>query len=490
MSRPNIVFILIDDMGWMDLSCMGSTFYETPNIDQLAAEGMAFSDAYASCPVCSPTRASILSGKYPARVGVTNFIGGTQTHSQLGGERGRLLSAPYTPHLALTEKTIAKALKQHGYTTWHVGKWHLSGYMRRDETGPNPYSPENHGFDINIGGCSWGMPFGRGGYFVPWDHPNLPPKEGDDYLTDRLGDEAAQLILGSDGSTPFFLNMCFHSVHIPIQAKEETIQKYRHKATITGLDEIEPFEIGDFYPCEHKKTQRIKKRLVQSDPVYAAMIEHLDENVGKILTALDKKEIAENTIVVFTSDNGGASSSEGSPTCNAPLSEGKGWMYDGGLREPLLIRWPGRIVPGTTTDAIVTSPDFYPTLLEAAGLPLEPEQHVDGMSFLPVLEGAARHDRGAIFWHFPHYGNQGGLPGCAVRRDDWKLIEFFEDDGIELYNLTEDVGELRNVVQKHPDTVADLLAELHAWQDDVGALYPEPNPDFVPWQDADLKAID
>ncbi|MBT3381645.1 MAG: sulfatase [Lentisphaerae bacterium] len=489
MNKPNIVFILIDDMGWVDLSCMGSTFYATPNIDRLAAEGIAFSDAYASCPVCSPTRASILSGKYPARVGVTNFIGGSPAHSQRGGDRGRLLAAPYTPYLAPEEKSIARALKEHGYQTWHVGKWHLSGYMNRNEKGPNPYWPENHGFDVNIGGCSWGMPFGRGGYFLPWDHPTLEPREGDDYLTDRLGDEAAQLIRESD-DRPFFLNMCFHSVHIPIQAKEETIQKYREKATAMGLDEIEPFAIGDFFPSEHKKKERIKRRLVQSNPVYAAMIEHLDENVGKILDALEAKGVAENTIVVFTSDNGGTSTSEGSPTCNAPLSEGKGWMYDGGLREPLLVRWPGRIAPGTTTDALVTSPDFYPTLLEAAGLPPEPQQHVDGMSFLPVLNGASTHDRGGIFWHFPHYGNQGGLPGCAIRKGDWKLIEFFEDDSIELYNLADDISETHNVASGHPEIVEELLVELHDWQHDVGALYPEPNPDFTPWRDADLKAID
>ncbi|MBT3191457.1 MAG: sulfatase [Verrucomicrobia bacterium] len=478
MHQPNIVFILIDDMGWMDLSCQGSTFYETPNIDRLASEGILFSDAYAACPVCSPTRASIMSGKYPARIGLTHFIGGG-SHCKAGSERGRLLNAPYVPFLSTEEKSLASAFKQHGYATWHLGKWHLGG---------EAYWPDRHGFDINLGGCHMGHPSGEGHYFPPWQIPTLDQKEGDGYLTDRLGDEAARLIGESDG-TPFFMNMWFYSVHTPIQAKPEKIAKYEAKARAVGLESVNALVEGDYFPAEHKKTKRLQRRIVQSDPTYAAMIESLDENVGKILAALEEKGIADDTIVIFTSDNGGLSTAEGSPTCNAPLSEGKGWMQEGGVREPMLLRWPARVSPGQVTDAIVTSPDFYPTLLEACGLPLSPEQHVDGKSFLSVLDGGESFDRGAVFWHYPHYGNQGGTPGCSIREGAWKLIEFFEGE-IELYNLKDDLGEAHNLSASEPARVKELLTKLHAWQQEVGAINPAPNPDWKPWLDADLNPLD
>ena len=479
---PNIVFILIDDMGYMDLSCMGSSFYETPNIDRLAREGMLFTDAYAACPVCSPTRASILSGKYPARLGLTNWIGhGRPELSDWGGEKGKVLGAPYIPYLPTTEESLAKALKNEGYATWHVGKWHL---------GDEPYHPEHHGFDVNIGGCYMGHPCGRGHYFTPWDIPTLESKEGDDYLTDRLGDEAAALIRTHDTATPFFMNMCFYSVHAPVMAKPEKIAKYEKKAAEMGLDKIEALIPGEHFPVEHKKHLRVVRRVIQSDPTYAAMIEHLDENIGKILTALDERGLSDNTLIVFTSDNGGLSSAEGSPTCNAPLHEGKGWMYDGGTREPLLIRWPKRIKPGTRSNALVTSPDFYPTILEACGLPLKPEQHCDGKSFYSVLHAPeAPFDRGSVFWHFPHYANQGGEPGCSVRRGDWKLIEFFGDE-TELYNLADDIGEQKNLVETHPEILQELQTELHGWLDAVNAIEPRPRPDWEPWQDPNLCAED
>lgn len=477
---PNIVFILVDDMGWMDLSCQGSRFYETPNIDRVAAEGMRFTDGYASSPVCSPTRASIMSGKYPARVGVTNYIGGDENcrHCKPGGEKGKLLSAPYVPFLPTGETSVATALKRHGYATWHLGKWHL---------GSEAYWPDQHGFDVNLGGCHMGHPSGKGHYFTPWEIPTLPEKPGDNYLTDRLGDEATNLIKNNDG-TPFFMNMCFYSVHTPIQAKPEKITKYEAKAKALGLDRQQAMIEGDYFPLEAKKNMRIQRRVIQSNPVYAAMIESLDENVGKILDALEEKGIAENTVVVFTSDNGGLSTAEGSPTCNAPLLEGKGWMYEGGVREPLLVRWPSQVQAGATSDAVVTSPDFYPTFLESCGLPLMPEQHVDGKSFLPALRGEA-FDRGAVFWHFPHYANQGGTPGCSIRKGDWKLIEFFEG-GMELYNLKNDISEQHNLVERHPERVKELLTELHAWQDEINAINPAPNPEWQPWRDADLNPLD
>jgi arylsulfatase A-like enzyme len=414
--KPNILFILIDDMGWMDLGCYGSTFYETPNIDRLSKDGLIFTQAYAACPVCSPTRASILTGKYPATVGVTSHIDHTGKNHPL---RGKLMEVSYFRELPLTEKTLARALEEKGYRTWHVGKWHL---------GNRPCYPDRHGFEVNIGGCEFGQP--KHGYFSPW---NLPVLKGDDvpegtYLTDYLTDKAMDLIKeNKESDDPFFLNLWYYSVHTPIQAKSEKIEKYKAKARDMGLDQSSPFVEGPFFPAENKKDQRICRRTVQSDPVYAAMIESLDENIGRLMALLKELEMEENTIVVFTSDNGGLATGEGSPTCNTPLAEGKGWKYEGGIREPLLVKWPGKIAPGSRTAEPVTSPDFYPTLLEAVGLDLIPEQHCDGESFLPLLQGKSWTRSNPLFWHFPHYGNQGDTPGCAVREGDWKLIEFFED---------------------------------------------------------------
>jgi arylsulfatase A-like enzyme len=462
MSQPNILLILIDDMGWKDISCMGSEFYETPNIDRLAQEGMTFTSGYASCPVCSPTRASLLTGKYPARVGVTNWIG--------GDTKGKLIDAPYVWELPLEEVSIAKALKDAGYATWHVGKWHL---------GKEPFWPDKHGFDVNVGGCHMGCP--HHGYFSPWSIPTLPDGPEGEYLTDRIGDETVRLIESHDSATPFFLNLCFYQVHTPLQAKPEKIAKYEAKAKTMGLDKVQTHEEGDFYPCEHKKDGRIKRRLVQSHTTYAAMIESLDENVGKVLDALAARGMLDNTLIVFTSDNGGLSTSEGSPTCNAPLTEGKGWTYEGGIREPWLVRWPGVVAAGGTCDEPVTSPDIYPTFLEAAGAPLRPEQHVDGVSIMPLLKGEQM-TRGAIYWHYPHYGNQGGTPGGIVREGDWKLIEFYEDSHVELYNLASDISEQADLAEADPERAEAMRAKLALWRAQVGAIMPKENPDFVPWR--------
>ena len=464
MTRPNLVFILIDDLGWRDLACYGSSFYETPNLDRLAAEGMSFTDAYAACPVCSPTRASILTGKYPATVGVTDWIDwGLGIHPC----RGRLVDAPYVDHLPLEEKSLAVALKEAGYNTWHVGKWHLGG---------EPYLPENHGFDVNVGGCHWGSPLN--GYFSPYDIPGLENGPQGEYLTDRLTTEAVRLIENNDGK-PFFLNLWYYSVHIPIQARQEYIEKFEAKARAMGLDRVDPFQVDDFFPCEHKKDERIVRRLIQSDPAYAAMVYSLDENVGRLLTALERTGQAKNTVVVFTSDNGGLATAEGSPTSNAPLSEGKGWMYEGGTREPLIVHWSGVVEPGSACPVPVTSPDFYPTLLDVAGLDPLPEQHQDGVSLVPFLKGADSLDRGAIFWHYPHYGNQGGTPGSSVRAGDYKLIEFFEDRHLELYNLKEDIGEEHNLAEAEPALRGELGAMLVDWREQVQARIPEPNPDHA-----------
>ncbi len=460
MQKPNFVFILLDDMGWRDLSCCGSEFYETPNVDRLAAEGMRFTDGYAACPVCSPTRASILTGRYPARVGVTNFIGG---HT-----RGRLIDAPYTDHLPLEETSLASALKRGGCNTYHVGKWHLGG---------EPFWPEEHGFDANVAGCHWGLP--NNGYFSPWGNPRLEDGPQGRYLAARLTDAATRLIRGN-GEAPFFLYLAYYSVHVPIQAKQPHIERFERKAREMGLDGIRTHEAGEHFPCEHKKDRRVQRRLVQSHPIYAGMIQSVDENVGRLLDTLDELGLSENTVVFFTSDNGGLATAEGAPTCNLPLAEGKGWMYEGGTREPLLVRWPGHTAPGSTCAEPVTSPDFYPTILQMAGLPADPEQHCDGLSIVPLLEGSDGLDREAIYWHYPHYGNQGGTPGSSVRAGDWKLIEFFQDGRLELYNLREDPGEDENVARRESHRTERLHKMLLRWREEMEAVIPEPNPEYDP----------
>ena len=457
MAKPNIILILIDDMGWTDLGCYGSSFYETPNLDRLATQGMRFTDAYAACPVCSPTRASIMSGKYPARVKITNFIAGAAT--------GKLLSTPYLHYLPHEEKTVASALRDGGYTTWHVGKWHL---------GAEPYWPQHHGFDVNIGGCGAGMPRS---YWSPYKNPMLPDGPEGEYLTDRVSDEAVRLIRNRPDK-PFFLNLCYYTVHIPIQGKPHLVEKYKAKAASLGLDQRDPFIVGEHFPCDHKRDQQVTRRIFQSDPGYAAMVQTLDEGVGRILAALDEEGIADNTVVMFTSDNGGLATAEGSPTCNAPLAEGKGWMYEGGTREPMIVRWPGVVQPDTLCTVPMTSPDFYPTMLEIAGLDPLPTQHCDGASIVPLFEGKGEIDREAIFWHYPHYSNQGGGPGCSVRAGDWKLIEFFEDHRIELYNLRTDVSEDTDLAAEEPERAADLQGLLHDWLENAGARIPEPNPEW------------
>ncbi len=457
-SKPNFLFILIDDMGWKDVACCGSEFYETPNLDKLAEDGVKFTNAYASCPVCSPTRASILTGKYPARLGLTNYIG--------GNAKGKLIDAPYIDHLPLEEITIARALKDAGYRTYHVGKWHLGGEQ---------YYPEKHGFSVNIAGCHWGAPRT---YFSPYNIPNFSNGPDGEYLTDRITDEAIKLI-ENNGDDPFFMYLSHYAVHIPIQVPEKYKQKYIVKARELGLDKQKTFEEDGFFPCEHKKDQRIVRRLIQSDPAYAGMIENLDYNIGRVLKALDYCGKMENTVIFFTSDNGGLSTAEGSPTCNFPLSEGKGWMYEGGVREPLIIKWQDVIEPDSICDVPITSTDFYPTILEMAGLSLMHEQHCDGVSFLPVLTGSGKIEREAIFWHYPHYGNQGGTPSASVRSGNYKLIEFFEDEHLELYDLNEDISEKNNIANDCPNVTKMLKEMLKEWQNQVSAKIPERNPNYT-----------
>jgi len=455
IEHPNFLFILIDDLGWMDLGCYGSSFYETPNLDKLASEGIRFTNAYASCPVCSPTRASILTGKYPATLGLTQFIGGST--------EGKLIEPPYIDHLPLNEMSLATTLKENGYQTWHVGKWHLGG---------EAYYPEKHGFDVNIAGCEWGAPIH--GYFSPWRIPTLKDvPERRKYLTDHLTDEAIKLVFNSDDK-PFFLNMWYYCVHVPIQAKKENTKYYREKAKKIGQKNLNPFVIGENFPCTHKKDLFVKRRIVQSDPKYAAMIHSLDENIGRLIETLEDVGKRDNTVIIFYSDNGGLSTAEGSPTCNAPLSEGKGWMYEGGTRVPLIINCPTIATPGQLCNAPITSTDFYPTILEIANIPLMPKQHCDGVSFLPLLKQEKTYNRGPIFWHFPHYGNQGGTPSSSILVDDYKLIKFYENDHLELYNLKNDISEKNNIVSKELERANQLDKILRDWIKKSKALFPRP----------------
>ena len=451
--QPNVVFFLADDLGQRDLGCYGSKFYETPNLDKMAAEGAKFTDAYAACPVCSPSRASILTGQWPQRTGITDYIGAAQPDKW--NRNTTLLPAPYSDRLALDAPTLAKSLKKAGYATFFAGKWHL---------GPEGFWPENQGFDVNMGGIDRGGPYGGKKYFSPYGNPRLPDGPEGEHLPDRLATEAAKF-MEAKKDRPFLVYFPFYSVHTPLMAREDLKEKYLKKKKDMGLAE----EWGR----EHTRDVR----LVQEHAVYAGMVEAMDLAVGKVLAKLDELGLKENTIVIFTSDNGGLSTSEGSPTSNLPLRGGKGWMYEGGIREPLIVRWPGVTKPGSVIETPVSSPDFFPTLLEAAGAKPEPGQKLDGVSLVPVLKGGSLAER-ALFWHYPHYGNQGGAPGAAIRRGDWKLIEWFEDQRVELYNVKEDIGEQEDLSRDQPALVEKLHAELRALQKDTGSLFPMPNPNY------------
>jgi arylsulfatase A-like enzyme len=447
--KPNIVFILADDLGYMDIGANNpKTFYETPNIDALAAKGMNFKQAYAACPVCSPTRASIMAGKYPARTGVTDFIPGMRS--------AKLLSATNANHLALAETTIAEALRDAGYTNFFAGKWHL---------GDDEFYPGAQGFDPKL------KVMGKGQFYYPPDAP-LADRKNDGKTTDLIADAAVRFIEASK-DRPFFAYLPFQAVHIPISARPDLVAKYERKQAAAP---------PDAWGMERDS----KVRLVQNHAAYAAMLEQMDSAIGRVLAALDRNDLADRTVVVFMSDNGGLSTAEGHPTSNLPLRAGKGWLYEGGIREPMIIRAPGITKPGSVCETPITSTDFYPTLLELAGLPLRPQQHVDGMSLVPLLKGKSL-ARGPLYWHYPHYSNQGGAPGGVVRDGDWKLIEWYEG-GVELYNLASDVAEEHDLAGEQPRKVQELQAQLAAWRKQAGAIMPAPNPHFDPDAKPPVKA--
>ena len=462
---PNIIFILVDDLGWKDVGSYGSTFYETPYIDALAAKGMSFTNAYAASPVCSPTRASILAGKHPVRLGTTDWFGAPQPEDVYNRKtwKNQLFPASYKEYLPLEEKTIAEALKEYGYTTFFAGKWHL-GYDER-------YWPEHQGFDVNKGGFFMGHPPRNGkanGYFPPYGNPRLGDGPKGEYLPHRLAEETVTFI-EQHQDQPFLAYLSFYSVHTPLMTTEELQAKYERKREELGLT-------NNWWGKEGNR----KVRKIQNHAVYAGMVEAMDQAVGRITSKLRELDIDDNTIIIFTSDNGGLSTAEGHPTSNMPLRAGKGWLYEGGIRVPLIIKWPEVTKPGSVSTEPVISMDFYPTILHAAYLPPESEQHLDGQSLVPLLKGEVL-DHRPLYWHYPHYGNQGGSPGSVIRDGKWKLIEWYEDRGkIELYNLHKDIEEKYDVSDEYPDTTKRLYEQLKEWRSSMDAREPSLNPIYKP----------
>lgn len=452
--KPNVVVFLVDDLGQRDIGCYGSTFYETPHVDRLAREGAKFTSGYAACPVCSPTRASLMTGMWPQRTGITDFIGAPLKPE--GWKRNtKLLPAPYTDRLSLETPTLAKAMKSAGYATFFAGKWHL---------GPEGWWPENQGFDINRGGTDKGGPYGGNKYFSPYGNPRLTDGPNGEHLPDRLATETSAFIK-ENKDKPFFAYLSFYSVHTPLMAREDLRLKYEEKRKRLGLE------------AKWGREEPRDVRLVQEHAVYAAMVEAMDQAVGKVLQTLDDLGLAKDTLVIFTSDNGGLSTSEGWPTSNLPLRGGKGWLYEGGIREPFVVRWPKVLATGREIDTPISSPDIFATMLDITGSKPVANQVVDGRSLVPLLKGTTMPER-ALFWHYPHYGNQGGAPGAAIRKGKWKLIEWFEDSKVELYNLDNDLSESNNLATKEKSVVDDLLKELHAWQKSVGAQFPIANESY------------
>jgi arylsulfatase A-like enzyme len=439
--RPNVVLILADDLGAVDLGCYGSRFYRTPHLDRLAAGGRQFRQAYAACPVCSPTRAALMTGKNPARLHLTDWLPG---RPDLPGQR--LRRPAFRQELPLAEVTLAEALKSAGYATAIFGKWHLGGAG---------FEPTRQGFDVNVGGEGAGSPMS---YIAPFSRngrsmlglADAPPGQ---YLTDRLTLEAERFI-DANKAQPFFVYLPHYAVHTPLTAKPEVEAKYpKWDGTPHGR---------------------------QENPTYAAMIESLDDSVGRIVAKLDALDLTRRTVVIFTSDNGGLATREGPrtpATINTPFREGKGWLYEGGLRVPLIVSWPGHVTPGPE-DTPVGSADLWPTVQALCGLANVPE--VDGVNLAALLTDGKPIGGRPLYWHYPHYSNQGGRPGGAIRDGDWKLIEFYETGRRELFNLAKDRSESTNLAAKEPAKVDELAAKLAAWRSAVGAQENSPNPDYVP----------
>ncbi len=453
--QPNIVFILADDLGARDLSNEGSTYYESPNIDRIAREGMKFTRGYATCQVCSPSRASILTGKYPVNTGITTWIGDRSGEAWRGTRRhDSHLPPQYERQLRASEHTLAEVLGAAGYRTFFAGKWHL---------GDKGSWPEDHGFAINKGGWRVGGP--SGGYFSPYRNPNLQDGPPGESLPIRLGHETARFIR-ENKDEPFLAYLSFYSVHGPIQTTAELWKKYRDKAVAAGL--VEERFVFD---------RRLCVRQVQDCPIYGGMVESMDDAVGLVLAELDEQGLMDDTIVCFTSDNGGVSSGDAFSTSNLPLRGGKGRQWEGGIREPFYIYAPGVAKAGSSCDVPVSGIDWYPTLLELAGVAVPAEQKVDGTSIVPLLKGGSIAAR-PLYWHYPHYGNQGGEPSSILMEGDWKLIYYHEDGRHELYNVTTDVGEQKDLLAAQPERAKAMQARLKRWLDSSSAKLPTPDAQF------------
>jgi len=470
----NVVVFLVDDMGWTDLGCQGSDLYETPNIDRLAASGTRFTDGYAACTVCSPTRAAYQTGQYPARLRVTDFIPGHPI------ENTPMIIPEWTQRLELEHSTIAEMLKSAGYQTAHLGKWHLTERDRSatgNSTGHYPtHYPEKQGYDFNIGGNEHGAPpsyfwpYGRGKTLVDKkDNPilrTMPARDSSteaEYLTDRIADEGVRLIerfAGDGDQRPFFTSFCFYNVHTPLQGPADLVKKYRKK-------------IAETSPERH------------TNPVYAAMVESVDRAVGRVLTTLEEQNLAERTLIIFTSDNGGL---RPQATDNSPLRQGKGGIYEGGVRVPFIVRWPGVTPAGSVSHEAVITMDIVPTILAATGVeaPAAARAKLDGVSLANVLRAPSSStlDRNALYWHYPHYHSMGARPYSAIRAGDWKLIQLHgKMDSPELYNLVDDLHEDTNLAANYPDKAGELLKMLDAWRNSVDAQMPRPNDNYAPDKD-------
>ncbi len=452
----NAVVFVVDDLGWADIGCYGSSFYETPNVDRLATNGVKFTSAYATCPVCSPTRASLITGKWPQRTGITDYIG-----AQGGADWKRntqLLPSEYRQELDHSFDTIAETLKTHGLATFFAGKWHLGG---------EPYWPEHQGFDFNLGGYDKGGPYGGNKYFSPYGNPRLPDGPEGEHLPDRLASETVKFIQScKEKNQPFLAYFSFYSVHTPLMARKDLEEKYKAKRQSLDPNRV---RFGEEPPR--------KVRLVQDHAVYAGMVEAMDQAVGKVLDALESQGLDDETLVIFTSDNGGLSTSEGSPTSNLPLRAGKGWLYEGGIRVPLIVRYPGKLAGGKTTDVPACSVDLAPTLMEISKVDVQKLKY-DGVSLAKLATDAGgNYKERPLFWHYPHYGNQGGAPGSAIRMGDWKLIRRYEDNREEVFNLAKDPSE-ENPSQELPEKVEFMRKKLDAWLVDVNASMPTANPSY------------
>lgn len=453
--KPNVLFIVADDLGYHDLSCMGSKYYETPNIDQIAGEGMVFTDGYAACQVCSPSRASLISGKFPARHGITDWIGArTGEDWSKAGYNTKLMPPEYEYKLAQEYITLPEALKEAGYLTFFAGKWHV---------GEKGSWPEDHGFDINKGGWDVGSP--KGGFYAPWNNPNLPSGPDGESLTMRLAQETADFIKANKDTT-FLAYLSFYAVHAPIQTTQEKWAKYRQKAQEQGIADS-GFEME----------ARLPIRNVQDNPIYAGLIETMDDAVGLVLNTLKELGLDENTIVIFTADNGGVASGDNFSTSNLPLRGGKGYQYEGGIREPYFIKVPGLTEGGLTCNNPVSAVDLYPTILDLASIELRPKEHSDGVSLLPLLKGGSIPER-PLIWHYPHYGNQGGDPVSIIRMGDWKLIHYYETQSEELYNLKDDIEEAKDLSLENPKKVEELHNQLFNYLKSVKAKFPVKDPNY------------